>query len=39
MSPFKLASLLTPEETARLYEALRTTLTEAVERSRGLAAG
>ncbi|MET8894149.1 Fpg/Nei family DNA glycosylase [Streptomyces albogriseolus] len=39
MSPFKLASSLTPEETARLYEALRTTLTEAVERSRGLAAG
>ncbi len=39
MSPFKLASSLTPEETARLYQALRTTLTEAVERSRGLAAG
>ncbi|GAA4134638.1 Fpg/Nei family DNA glycosylase [Streptomyces tunisiensis] len=39
MSPFKLASSLTPEETARLYEALRTTLTDAVERSRGLAAG
>ncbi|MFF4905320.1 Fpg/Nei family DNA glycosylase [Streptomyces sp. NPDC001260] len=39
MSPFKLAASLTPEETTRLYEALRTTLTEAVERSRGLAAG
>jgi formamidopyrimidine-DNA glycosylase len=39
MSPFKLASALTPEETGRLYEALRTTLTEAVERAHGLAAG
>ena len=39
MSPFKLASSLKPEETRHLYEALRTTLTEAVERSRGLAAG
>ncbi|MFS4096589.1 Fpg/Nei family DNA glycosylase [Streptomyces sp. AF1A] len=39
MSPFKLAASLTPEETHQLYEALRTTLTEAVERSRGLAAG
>ena len=39
MSPFKLAASLTPEEYRRLYEALRTTLTEAVERSRGLAAG
>ncbi|ELP67269.1 Fpg/Nei family DNA glycosylase [Streptomyces turgidiscabies] len=39
MSPFKLASSLTPEENRRLYEALRMTLTEAVERSRGLAAG
>ncbi|MFE7927329.1 Fpg/Nei family DNA glycosylase [Streptomyces sp. NPDC057456] len=39
MSPFKLAATLTPEETHTLYEALRTTLTEAVERSRGLAAG
>jgi formamidopyrimidine-DNA glycosylase len=39
MSPFKPASSLAPEETRRLYEALRTTLTEAVERSRGLAAG
>ncbi|MET8244984.1 DNA-formamidopyrimidine glycosylase family protein [Streptomyces sp. NPDC005202] len=39
MSPFKLAASLSPEETRRLHEALRTTLTEAVERSRGLAAG
>ncbi|GAA3815717.1 Fpg/Nei family DNA glycosylase [Streptomyces chiangmaiensis] len=39
MSPFKLASSLSPEEMERLYEALRTTLTEAVERSRGQAAG
>ncbi|MHC3467512.1 Fpg/Nei family DNA glycosylase [Streptomyces sp. 7R007] len=39
MSPFKLAASLTPEETTRLYQALRTTLTEAVERSRGVAAG
>ncbi|MFJ7147523.1 Fpg/Nei family DNA glycosylase [Streptomyces sp. NPDC100445] len=39
MSPFKLAASLTPEETHRLYEALRGTLTEAVQRSRGVAAG
>ncbi|MFE1751139.1 Fpg/Nei family DNA glycosylase [Streptomyces anandii] len=39
MSPFKPCASLTPEETGRLHEALRTTLTEAVERSRGLAAG
>ncbi|MFE1438616.1 Fpg/Nei family DNA glycosylase [Streptomyces sp. NPDC058739] len=39
MSPFKLAAKLTPEETRTLYTALRETLTEAVERSRGLAAG
>ncbi|MEU8590834.1 DNA-formamidopyrimidine glycosylase family protein [Streptomyces sp. NPDC048664] len=39
MSPFKPTSSLSPEETGRLYEALRTTLTEAVERSRGLATG
>ncbi|MFD5625341.1 Fpg/Nei family DNA glycosylase [Streptomyces sp. NPDC127072] len=39
MSPFKLAATLSPEETRRLYEALRSTLTEAVERSHGLAAG
>ncbi|MFJ2261470.1 Fpg/Nei family DNA glycosylase [Streptomyces sp. NPDC087844] len=39
MSPFKLASALTPQETRRLYEALRATLLEAVGRSRGVAAG
>ncbi|MFJ3789505.1 Fpg/Nei family DNA glycosylase [Kitasatospora sp. NPDC090091] len=39
MSPYKLASSLTEDETARLYEALGGTLREAVERSRGLAAG
>ncbi|MFE6631575.1 Fpg/Nei family DNA glycosylase [Streptomyces rochei] len=39
MSPFKRAASLTDEETARLYTALRTTLTEAVERSWGVAAG
>ncbi|MFD9000214.1 Fpg/Nei family DNA glycosylase [Streptomyces sp. NPDC059582] len=39
MSPFKLAASLTPEEVRGLYEALRGTLAEAVERSRGLAAG
>ncbi|MEU9174554.1 DNA-formamidopyrimidine glycosylase family protein [Streptomyces sp. NPDC048420] len=39
MSPFKPTSTLTPQETTRLYEALRATLTEAVERSRGVAAG
>jgi formamidopyrimidine-DNA glycosylase len=39
MSPFKLASSLTPGETHALYTALRTTLMDAVERSRGVAAG
>ncbi|MFJ7290461.1 Fpg/Nei family DNA glycosylase [Streptomyces collinus] len=39
MSPFKLAASLSEEETARLYAALRDTLTGAVERSRGVAAG
>ncbi|OIK29278.1 Fpg/Nei family DNA glycosylase [Streptomyces malaysiense] len=39
MSPFKPAGSLTAEEAHHLYEALRTTLTEAVERSRGVAAG
>ena len=39
MSPFKLASSLSPEDIHRLYEALRATLTEAVERARGVAAG
>ncbi|MEW2341248.1 Fpg/Nei family DNA glycosylase [Streptomyces griseoaurantiacus] len=39
MSPFKPTASLTPEEIHRLYEALRGTLTEAVERSRGVTAG
>ncbi|MFJ4091194.1 Fpg/Nei family DNA glycosylase [Kitasatospora sp. NPDC089913] len=39
MSPYKLAADLSAEETARLFEALGSTLREAVERSRGLAAG
>jgi len=38
MSPFKIASSLTPDEVAVLFDAIRTTLTEAVERSAGLAA-
>ncbi|MFI2076516.1 MULTISPECIES: Fpg/Nei family DNA glycosylase [Streptomyces] len=38
MSPFKLAATLTDAEAAGLYEALETTLREAVERSRGHAA-
>ncbi|MGW1893626.1 Fpg/Nei family DNA glycosylase [Streptomyces sp. NPDC002004] len=39
MSPFKLASSLTEQDVHGLYEAMRTTLGEAVERSRGVAAG
>ncbi|MEU3275858.1 Fpg/Nei family DNA glycosylase [Streptomyces antibioticus] len=39
MSPFKLAASLTPAEVHTLYEAMRSTLTGAVDRSRGLAAG
>ncbi|CAM5623635.1 Formamidopyrimidine-DNA glycosylase [Streptomyces griseus] len=39
MSPFKAVAHLTEDETTTLYEAMRTTLTEAVERSHGLAAG
>ncbi|WP_338702760.1 DNA-formamidopyrimidine glycosylase family protein [Streptomyces sp. Q6] len=39
MSPFKRVSSLTPDDIHTLYEALRTTLTDAVERSRGVAAG
>jgi len=38
MSPYKPAGSLEPEELSTLYAALRTTLGEAVERSRGLAA-
>ncbi|MEU7282192.1 DNA-formamidopyrimidine glycosylase family protein [Streptomyces sp. NPDC045431] len=39
MSPFKPVRNLTQEETTALYEAMRATLREAVERSHGLAAG
>ncbi|WP_263172507.1 Fpg/Nei family DNA glycosylase [Streptomyces sp. SCSIO ZS0520] len=39
MSPFKPAGSLTEEETGRLHQALRKTLGEALERSRGVAAG
>lgn len=39
MSPFKPVHNLTEDEITTLYEAMRTTLTEAVERSRGVAAG
>ena len=38
MSPFKIAASLTPDEVAVLYDAIKTTLGEAVERSAGLAA-
>jgi formamidopyrimidine-DNA glycosylase len=36
MSPFKIAAKLTPDEVAGLHEIAVSTLTEAVERSRGL---
>ncbi|MEP9362850.1 DNA-formamidopyrimidine glycosylase family protein [Nocardioides sp. CN2-186] len=36
MSPFKPASGLTPDELTTLYDAIRTTLGDAVDRSRGL---
>ncbi|MFF8828685.1 Fpg/Nei family DNA glycosylase [Streptomyces sp. NPDC015131] len=39
MSPFKPVGNLTDDETTLLYEATRTTLTDAVERSHGVAAG
>ncbi|WP_415953268.1 Fpg/Nei family DNA glycosylase [Streptomyces sp. KLOTTS4A1] len=39
MSPYKIAGRLTDDELHTLYEAMRGTLTEAVERSHGLAAG
>ncbi|MCH6163564.1 Fpg/Nei family DNA glycosylase [Streptomyces marispadix] len=39
LSPFKIAGELSEEEVTGLYEALRATLRDAVERSRGLAAG
>jgi len=38
MSPYKLASSFTPDEVATLHAAIRETLTDAVERSTGLAA-
>jgi formamidopyrimidine-DNA glycosylase len=38
MSPFKIASSMTPAEVATLYDAIKTTLADAVERSAGLAA-
>jgi formamidopyrimidine-DNA glycosylase len=38
MSPFKIAASLTPEDVAVLFDAIKTTLGEAVERSAGLAA-
>jgi formamidopyrimidine-DNA glycosylase len=39
MSPYKLAASLTSEEVQELYDAMRATLTDAVERARGLSAG
>lgn len=39
MSPFKLAASLTEDDVTTLYDAIGGTLREAVERSRGLAAG
>ncbi|MFD0265411.1 Fpg/Nei family DNA glycosylase [Streptomyces sp. NPDC127106] len=39
VSPFKLASAFDEEQVTRLYEAVRGTLREAVERARGVAAG
>jgi DNA-formamidopyrimidine glycosylase len=39
MSPFRLASSLSPDEVAALHQVIVTTLTEAVQRSAGLAAG
>jgi DNA-formamidopyrimidine glycosylase len=38
MSPFKIAASLTPDDVAVLFHAIKATLTEAVERSEGLAA-
>ncbi|GLX96671.1 Fpg/Nei family DNA glycosylase [Herbidospora sp. NEAU-GS84] len=38
MSPFKVASTLTPEQVASLYDAIVVTLKEAIERARGIAA-
>jgi len=38
VSPFKIAASMTPADVATLYDAIKTTLTEAAERSAGLAA-
>jgi DNA-formamidopyrimidine glycosylase len=38
ISPFKIAASMTPEDIATLYDAIKTTLTGAVDRSAGLAA-
>jgi formamidopyrimidine-DNA glycosylase len=38
MSPFKIASSLTPDDVALLYDAIKTTVGDAVKRSAGLAA-
>jgi DNA-formamidopyrimidine glycosylase len=38
MSPYRLAATLTPDDVAALYDALRTTLADAVQRAGGLAA-
>jgi formamidopyrimidine-DNA glycosylase len=38
MSPYKLAATLTADEVQLLYDAMRSTLTDAVDRARGLAA-
>ena len=39
MSPFKMATSLTPEQVTELYEAIQTTLRDASKRASGLAAG
>lgn len=39
MSPYKLAASLTADDVTALYDAIKDTLTDAVERSRGVAAG
>jgi DNA-formamidopyrimidine glycosylase len=39
MSPFKMASTLTPDQVTGLYEAIMTTLNDASKRASGLAAG
>ncbi|HVW80111.1 MAG TPA: DNA-formamidopyrimidine glycosylase family protein [Mycobacteriales bacterium] len=39
VSPYRLAATLGPDDIRALYDAMRTTLTDAVERARGLGAG